>query len=396
MTPVIWSASSSRECAGRLARTSLAISAVLVWSCGCTSFDPSGIRIDDAFERDAAQDLPDACTGHICPGPGVPVYTLPETGIMRTELFHVGNDADGTRQELLGSWFFAFDGQQPAARGILGPAITDIGTPDDFNCFDNTAHNVLVNGYSAENQAIVDTRNYYDVGPSVTITPQGGGAGIEMARTMDGADPTNQLIHDWIYLSDSDAAAAAALQRNVAYDLPVLAPDDATGFPGLDLYAGFDVPGAQDFTDRTPSLYMPANFTMNNPTETAFYDGLVVDRDADLIMEWANGEAPPADAPVVAQFTAFASVDGDGRPTIEYICVGAAAGETHTIPSALFAKTGFPEAGLMLHGQLQHVAWAARNASPGNNIDPENPDDGNFHFFGVNCNLHGYSLSPLP
>lgn len=368
--------------------TAAALSLPLVGACG----DDGGVVV----APDGAPDADNVCTGHICPPPGVPVYTLPESGIMRTELFHVGNNPDGSRAEALGSWFFVFDGQSPVARGILGPTVDDIGATD-VACFDNTAHDLLVNGYSDENQAIVDTRNYFDVGPSVAITPQGGGEPIEMARNENAPDPTNQLVHDVIYLSD--LSAAGALQRNVAYDLPVLPPNETTGFAGLDLYAGLDIPGGVDFTQRTPSLYMPANFTMVNPTETDYYaaDGLVVDSANDLVMEWTNGETPPADAPVVAQFTAFASVDGNGRPTIEYICVSPAAAGTHTIPSALFSKPGFPTAGLMLHGQLQHVVWAARNVAPGNGIDPENPDDGNFHFFGVNCNLNltgGYSLSP--
>lgn len=346
----------------------------------------------DAGNVDAG-DTPDAmemeCEGHACP-PSNPVLMMPEAGLLRAELYHVGNDpGTGDRVEALGAWFFAFTGQDPAYRPVLGPRIDALST-DTFSCFDNTGHDALVNGYSDELQTIVDSREYYDLGESLTLTGAGGNV-IEMARNQDAPDPTNQLIHDYIYLSEP--TAAAALERNSSYSLPALAPDANSGFPGLDLRGGFDIPGGANYSveGRPPAIFMPANFTMQSPTEDAFYadpqaGGWQIDSTSDLAMEWTvdDGVETPADWPTPAQFTAFAALDGNGRPTIEYICIGAAAGGTHTIPQGLFEMPNFPQNGLALHATFTHTAWE----NPGETAD----DSHHFSYLAVNCNMSPYSM----
>jgi hypothetical protein len=355
-----------------------AFSMTMITACG----DDGGTPPDDV---DAPPDEP--CVGHQCP-PSNPVLMSPEVGLLRAELYHFGANPDGTRNEALGAWAFFFENQNPPYRSILGPVI-DTLTPTNATCFDNRVGDALVNGYSPRNQEIMDTREYFDLGPSITISPAAGGEDIIMTRYTAAADgdaardPTNQLLHKVIY--KSELSAAAALQRNATYNMPVIPPDEAIGFPGLDLRGGFDIPGSQDFAERTPTLYVPPNFTLDNEADFYAAGGFVIDPTVDLTMGWTidDGDVIAADWPTTAQFTAFASVDADGRPQIQYICVGPSAAGSHTIPADLFTMPDFPQSGLILQGMFAHVAWAT----------PWGDAEGHFGYLGVNCDLGPFSLA---
>jgi hypothetical protein len=308
---------------------------------------------------------------------------LGEGGDFRYELFHVGYDAEGNKIEVLGGWSFLFKGQTPAARAILGPLVTEgIEYPGGAAayCFNQTEANYYLSGWSEKGQTIVDTRTYYDLGESLSVTKEGGETEILMNRYENAADPSTLLTHQYLYLTDATPEVAADLERGVKYPLPQIAP--VNGFPGLDLRGGVNVPANQEWTDP-PAMYFPHDFTLTSPTEEEYFaapleanGGLQIDRSQDLTFAWDQA-ATPAGFPTQVQFTGFLNED----QTFQYLCI--TAGEnTQVIPYGLFSQPDFPTTGKLIHGSLTHVAWA----------QPDGEDEYRFDVIGVNCKFSWFTL----
>lgn len=330
-------------------------------------------------EVDSGVDAEVPCEGHLCP-PTSATMTLPEGGVIRYELFHVGYDADGNKQEILGGWTFLFKGQDPATRMILGPAVE--GAP---GCFDQSAGNYFLSGNTTLNQAIVDTRTYYDLGASLTLTSENETA-IEMPKQEGAQDPSTLLQHDVLYLTDLGPAQAAALERNVKYPVPTIAP--VGDFPGLDLRGGFDAMLGADHTDP-PAMYFPADFTFNTPTEEEYFaapaalnGGLQVDASQDLTFNWTRAAEPPAGWVGQLQFTGFL----DENQAFKYLCLSDSATE-QVIPASLFTQPEMPQSGKLIHGAITHVAWAQHVSDA---------EEYRIDLLGVNCKFSWFTLNNLP
>jgi hypothetical protein len=362
---------------------SLAAASLVMGVAACGDDDNNGNETPDANVVEA-----DACVGHTCTGESG-TMVLAEGGVTRFELFDFGDNADATKNEYLGGWSFYFTGQQnPPTRGVVGAAVPEgtITYPGgEAYCYDNTAHNYFLSGYSAEGQAIVDSRTYYDVGESLYVEDADGNQ-IVLAKKPDEKDPTNLLQHDYLYLTDP--ADAANLQRGMKYTLKPIAP--AGNFPGLDLKAGIDVPlfasgdaaGAAQGADQPPVMYFPHDFSFVNPTREEFYaynddnagPGFVVDDSGDYTFQWtrAAGVTNPAEWATQVQFVGFLSPE----QTIEYLCVvpdpveDGATGSM-VVPQGLFTQPGFPTTGKMIVGSLTHIAW--------------NLSEHRYDILGVNC-----------
>jgi hypothetical protein len=336
-------------------------------------------------DPDGGPDAEQPCEGHACP-PNSPTMLLGEGGDFRYELFHMGYDEEGNKIEVLGGWSFLFKGQTPAARAILGPLVTEnIEYPGegDAYCFNQTEANYYLSGWSAKGQIIVDTREYYDVGESLSVTKDGGGPEILMPRHENKEDPSTLLVHDYLYLTAPEAAAD--LDRGVKYPLPQIG--QVNEFPGLDLRGGVNVPANQEWTD-SPAMYFPHDFTFTSPTEEEYFaaplaanGGLQIDRSQDFTFAWDQA-AQPAGFPTQVQFTGFLNAD----QTFQYLCItptdGTPATRTQVIPSGLFSQPDFPTTGKLIHGTLTHVAWAQRDGE----------EEYRFDVIGVNCKFSWYTL----
>jgi hypothetical protein len=327
-------------------------------------------------DPDTGVDAPDDCVGHNCPTAS-PTMMLPEGGVIRYELFHVGYDADGNKIESLGGWTFLFKGQEPGSRVLLPDPL-----PDVAGCFDMTTDSFFLSGNTPANQAIVDTRTYYDLGDTLTLTGPGGA--IPMTKQPAGTqDPSMNLQHEVMYLTDPGPDQAAALQRNVSYPVPAIAP--VNDFPGLDLRGGFDVMMGMEHTDP-PAMYFPADFDLVTPTEQEYFaanGGLQIDASQDLTVSWARSAEPPADDWVgQLQFTGFL----DENHAMKYLCLSDSP-DTQTIPAALFTKEQLPETGLVIHGAITHMAWAQHVSDA---------EEYRIDLLGVNCKFSSYTLNNLP
>lgn len=333
----------------------------------------------------------DGCVGQACPC-SCPVTSMNEVGLLRVERFHRGNNPDGSRIDEVGAWMYLFNAQMPAMRSVTGPRM-DFAGNENITCFDQTEHNTLMAGYSIEHQAIADTRSYYDVGDAIPLLAEDGSVSMTMVEMREQADPVDHMVHDVIYLAQPSTENV----WHTEYQFPSLLPQSETGFPGLVWNEGFDVPGQSDYVGGG-TFDVPPNFSLIQPTEDAFYaeTGLLIDRTGDLTFEWSiDPEYPlPNDAPIATQFTAFANVDAEQRTTIEYLCLGAAANGTYTIPGALFDAPGFPEQGVILHGMFFHISWENPGFSPDQSDDSccSNDTSSYLHHQAFNTNVGRYRL----
>lgn len=328
--------------------------------------------LPDAAVVDAGPDA-GGCVGHTCPGTS-PTLALPEGGELRIELFHTGYDTSGNRQESLGGWFISFSGQLPAARPVLGPQVTSISYPGGFAyCFDESAGDAFHSGAATLAQAIADTRSYYDVGAQVSIA--GPASAFVLPRQSNAADPSTQIVHNMLYVTDP--TGSASLERGAAYALDPVLP--LGSFPGLNLRAGVDLATVTTNWPDPPAVYVPADFTLTSPTEAQFFaaGGLQIDSTADLQFTW-TAPSLPAGWPAQLHFTAFY----DPGFAMQYFCVVPDTGIL-VIPSGLFALPGFPAQGTIVHGALTHMGW---------NQHVSSSEEYRFDMVGMVSKINGYVL----
>src|SRR5688572_25394913 len=103
---------------------------------------------------DDKKDEPTICTGH---GDCDDAFELPEGGEIRMEL---NGFADGTSNINIQALFFK--SQNPPRRELVGSVV-------EGGCEDWSAGNIFDNGDTPEAQAIADSREYIDIGNSLTV-----------------------------------------------------------------------------------------------------------------------------------------------------------------------------------------------------------------------------------
>lgn len=337
----------------------LLLTAALVTACFGSGDPGNGSMITDAmppFDIDYWPPEPDAA-----PAPFAP----PEGGELRLERFQLGpDDADA---ELAAQALF-FTGQEPPLRTIGGVPIelrVEL-TEQDYVCLDLRDGHYFDSGKSPETQAIVDSRAYYDVGATATLTnAEVAEDVITLERFLAADDPTaatdraSGLVHDVLY----KAPVTTPVARHARY-LPAIAGSPA--YPYLDLAYGEAATG-EELTDPatgegTPQIFMPSAFTMTSPAEADFYaeGALVFTREQDLELTYAVTEAAPEGWPTILPFIDFVN-DAD---VVEAKCLKLAPGKPEDgrfiVPYEVLEVVQADPGGHAVFGRMIHVAWETR------------------------------------
>jgi hypothetical protein len=284
---------------------------LLVGTVGCGDNSDGTTPVD----ANAPPPPPDACVGggHLCQEVDSP-FLLPEGGEIRLERYQLGpNDQDDGISAQAMFW----KNQDPPYRGLEGTPITlraelvALG----YGCADFRDGNFFDNGSWPAAQAVADSRDYYDVGESVTITNTGNPADIvvlpKYARTDDpegATDFSSSLVHEILYRDDG----SYSVERGATYRASI--PGSAE-YPTLDLKYGEALTGEEMAAadgNGTPLIYMPARYTLTQPAEADYFtDGAVnIVRGQDYTIEYDVSELEPEDWPGIIAFIGF-SRDGE-------------------------------------------------------------------------------------
>jgi hypothetical protein len=341
-------------------RTLLAAAMMLGGCLGTPEADPpppidSGCIDCDRFIEDPCAD------GGCDEPPTEPPFRLGEGGEMRLERFQ--DSADDSQQTLAAQAFF-FKGQEPGARAF-GEQLPLRQEPLEkgYSCLDRRNGAYFDNGKTAEGQVIADTRAYYDVGATATLTSTGASSQvITLQRFLSsdapggGIDPSSGLQHDVLYRGD----AAQRIQRNTTYRPSIAGSFE---YPALDLKWGETAVGeplANAVTgEGTPQIYMPSAFVLTSPTEEEFFTPgfLRFTRGQDLTLTY-TAEPRPAGWPSVLPYVSF--VDDEGR--VAAFCIKtpfAGSGDSDdgefTVPYEVLDIA--PPSGRLVFGRLVHAAW---------------------------------------
>jgi hypothetical protein len=324
------------------------------------------------------------CQGHGCPGIDSP-FQLAEGGEFRLE--RLQQNADNSMQYLASQAFF-FRGQTPGARD-LGRAELELLTDPDllaqgYTCQDLRVGTLFDNGFSAAAQAIVDTRDYYDVGNSVTLTnttdPQDIITLSKLTDPQTAIDLSAGLTHDILYKGpDAQDVALNTIYR------PAI--PGSLEYPVLDLKFGQSIAGDEMADETTgvgtPQLYMPSAFTLTTPTEEEFFtaDFLTFTKGSNLTFNY-DFEAAPDGWPTILPFMGFLNSEFQ----VVAACIK---GPSETSPKPDNGELIIPaealtfldqvEAGPVILGRFTHVAWEYQQ------------DKSRLDLLGIEC-----KLSPTP
>jgi len=334
-----------------------------------TPIDAGCIDCDRFLPEPCAGDAGDGCIdpvpcgGHACNGPWGPLF-LGEGGELRLERFQ--DSADDSVQTLAAQAFF-FKGQTPRAR-LFGEQEVEVALRQEvrdkgYVCVDLRAGIYFDNGKTQEAQDIADTREYYDVGTTVTLTSTGEPFEVvRLDKFLRNEDPegatdlSSGLQHAVLYKGNP----ARQIRRNTIYEPRIAGSVD---YPALDLKWGQSVTGEEvadvETGNGTPQIYMPSAFVLTSPTDEEFFTPgfLTFTRGQDLVITY-TGDATPAGWPTILPYANF--VDGEGR--VRATCL--------KIPTASSAEPDNGElilphevlaiadpAGHLVLGRLVHVAW---------------------------------------
>jgi hypothetical protein len=355
---------------------------------GCGDDNPSD-PIDAGAEDAAVTDGggPDACVGMGHAGGCIDSpFALPEHGEFRLEQFQLGPTGTGDEDDLAAQAFF-FTGQEPASRSLGGKLIpiraelVALG----YECQDFSDGNNFDNGFTAAAQAVVDSREYIDVGANATLTNEDDNTDvITLDKVANGVDLSATLTHDTLYQGSKDIE----VNLGGTYTPKVAG---AGGYLALDLGYGQSAPGDELADPETgegePKIYMPSDFQMTQPLEADFFAaaGLSFTRGQDLELTYSI-DAPEtiggADGfPTIISFIGFV-IDGG----VDAYCIKYNKGErddgTFTVPYEVleFIPADPPEPAAddfnyILFGRFTHVAWEALNLT----------EPGRLDFLGVTC-----------
>jgi hypothetical protein len=310
----------------------------------------------------------DAACGHCPKG----AFELQEGGELRIELIQSGG-ADGELVENAGIQGF-FHHNQVGERPLSGPALTNAA---GMICQDFRAYNLFDNGTTEANQAMADTRDYFDVGEEITISDEAGvGKDIVLPKMLNGVDPSSGLQHDILYLVDD----AADLERNAFYTMSIPGTEE---YPAIDFRNGSSNTG-QDWTARGPEIYMPPNFTMTTPAEADYLAGVEFTPGQDFTFKWTNDTGNLSEAPDNTWFVALYN----GKE-IDFLCLdnddaAIAGGEGSSILPKEIIDAATDEGGVLL-GKFSHIAWNQGIRA-----------DARFDMIGTSCKFAPYSKAVAP
>jgi hypothetical protein len=326
---------------------------------------------------------PDAtpCSGHGCPGVDSP-FQLAEGGEFRLERFKY----DPQNNDDLAAQAFFFSGQEPEFRSLGGTAIPIRAELEalGYECQDFSAGNNFDNGKSPQAQAVVDSREYYDVGASATLTNVNDANDVITldkflgeTSAADATDLSAGLVHDILYKGSPDTAVSLFTRYT-----PEIA--GSADFPSLDLKFGESAVGdemADASGNGTPQIYMPGGFTMTSPREQDFYgpQSLVFTKGQDTVLEYTLNDPEPvgqADGyPTIVPFIGFVDDNGMVNAYCLKVTPGVIDDGTFTVPfEVLDFIPAAPTTGYVLFGRFTHVAWEVQK-EPVTRLD----------FLGVEC-----------
>jgi hypothetical protein len=326
----------------------------------CFADGDSGGQPDDGGIHDTDEFVVEDYYGPEDAGPLLP-FEHPEGGELRLERFQLG--PDDANAEVAAQALF-FKDQIPPARsfeGTLIPLRQEL-VDQGHVCLDLRAGDNFGNGKSPQAQAVVDSREYYDVGATVTLTNAGDAAGVitldRFLASEDSAAATDRssgLVHDVLY----QAPETTPVERNARY-LPVIA--GSVAYPALDLKYGQsatleELAGSDG--EGTPQIFMPSAFTLTSPAEADFYtDGaLVFTRGQDLEITYTLAEPAPAGWPTIIPFIAFVNDGG----MVEAQCLDVRLGDPEdgrfTVPYEVLDVVQPDPGGHAVFGRMVHVAW---------------------------------------
>ena len=313
-------------------------------------------------------------------------FQLPEHGEFRLEQFQYAPSGTGADDDLAAQAFF-FTGQNPPARSLDGKLLTlrQELVDQGYICQDFSDGNNFDNGYTLAAQAVVDSREYIDVGAFATLTNEDDENDvITLNKVMNGVDLSASLTHDILYQGDKDTAPNLG---------GTYTPAVAGGptYLALDLKFGQSPPGDEMADPVTgvgePKIYMPSDFQMTSPVEEDFFaaEGLTFTKgeDLELTYEIDNPETIGGEGgfPTVIVFIGFV-VDGG----VDAYCLKINKGElddgTFTVPAEVLEiipadppEPAQDDFNYILFGRFTHVAWEVQNL----------PDPSRLDLLGVTC-----------
>jgi hypothetical protein len=326
---------------------------------GCGDDDGGNNNIDAGIDAGAIDGAAaDACIGHGCEGVGSP-FQLAEGGEFRLERLQLDDGGDF----YLASQAFFFKGQEPFSRPVVIPEFIVPIRPElaaqGYICVDRHSGNAFENGASPEAQAIADSRSYYDVGATVSLTnSQNSDDVITLSKTENNIDLSSHIMHDILYRGPD----AQDVERNTTYK-PAITGSQA--YPLLDLKFGESAFQEELADPETgvgdPQLYMPSRFTLTSPTEAEYFDadGMVFTKGVDTTYTY-DFEPAPDGWPTIMVFSAFINAAQE----VVGVCMHMPTADnptpdtgTYTLPYEILEVVDEDEPGILLLGRLTHTAW---------------------------------------
>jgi hypothetical protein len=289
-------------------------------------------------------------------------FALPEGGEIRVESIEFLNDGEVTRRMAAGA--VVFHDQEPARRA-LGVAIE--GTA----CFDYRDDLNVINGVSDTQQAMADSRSYFDLGGELRLQ-RDGGEPIVLAKEVNVPDDAliSGLQHDTIYKS----TAIDQLAYSEFYRVEI---DGTSTYPAFDLRQGLSWM-LEDVSAREPTVYVPPDFELVVPKDDEFFAGTVIRAGEDFVFELDPLLDVDPDASTVAFLLGIQAKDR----SMDFYCYQTpddAAANRIRIPPVV--TTAIEPEGALVFARFSHNEWNQGNRAPAS-----------LAFVGVTCKTGPYTL----
>ena len=295
-------------------------------------------------------------------------FPLPEGGEFRLERYQY--DPQGT-DDLAAQAFF-FSGQTPPFRSFAGidvPLRREL-VEQGYACGDYRSGDSFDNGSSPQAQAVVDTREYLDVGATARLANLANPSdAIYLEKRLASEDPaaatdlSSNLVHDILYRGDP----ATVVTPRARY-APAI--EGSVEYPALDLKYGQSSAGdelADPYGNGTPQIYMPGRFTMTAPAEADFYGpkSLIFTRGLDTVFYYTLSDPEPVGQPggypTIIPFIGFVDDEGKINAYCFKVTPGTLDDGEFIVPhEVLDLIPPAPTTGYVLFGRFTHAAWESQ------------------------------------